>query len=75
MNQQKQGIFFGWFVVGAAMLCISTGPGPFAFAALGLFILPFEDGIRLGADPDQRLSDLAGCGNRRFSSYHRPLCG
>ena len=42
MNQQKQGIFFGWFVVGAAMLCISTGPGPFAFAALGLFILPFE---------------------------------
>ena len=42
MNQQKQGIFFGWFVVGAAMLCISTGPGPFAFAALGLFILPFQ---------------------------------
>ena len=42
MKQQKQGIFFGWFVVGAAMLCISTGPGPFAFAALGLFILPFE---------------------------------
>ena len=42
MKQQKQGIFFGWFVVGAAMLCISTGPGPFAFAALGLFILPFQ---------------------------------
>ena len=42
MKQQKQGIFFGWFVVGAAMLCISTGPGPFAFAALGLFIIPFE---------------------------------
>ncbi len=42
MKQQKQGIFFGWFVVGAAMLCISTGPGTFAFAALGLFIIPFE---------------------------------
>ena len=42
MKQQKQGIFFGWFVVGAAMLCISTGPGPFAFAALSLFIIPFE---------------------------------
>ena len=42
MNQQRQGPFFGWFVVGATSLCISTGPGPFAFAALGLFIIPFE---------------------------------
>ena len=42
MSQQRQGPFFGWFVVGATSLCISTGPGPFAFAALGLFIIPFE---------------------------------
>jgi MFS family permease len=35
-------IFFGWWVVAAAMVCISTGPGPFAFAALGLFILPLS---------------------------------
>lgn len=34
--------FFGWIVVAASMLCISTGVGPFAFASLGLFILPFE---------------------------------
>ncbi len=35
-------IFYGWWVVVAAMICISTGPGPFAFAALGLFILPLS---------------------------------
>ncbi len=37
-----KGIFFGWWIVGACTICISTGPGPFAFAALGLFILPFS---------------------------------
>ena len=37
-----KGIFFGWWVVGACALCISTGPGPFAFAALGLFVIPFS---------------------------------
>jgi len=37
-----KGIFFGWWVVGACAICISTGPGPFAFAALGLFVLPFN---------------------------------
>ena len=42
VRQQKKGPFFGWFVVGSTTLCISTGPGPFAFAALGLFIIPFE---------------------------------
>jgi MFS family permease len=39
---KKPRIFYGWWVVVAAMVCISTGPGPFAFAALGLFILPLS---------------------------------
>lgn len=38
-----KGIFFGWWVVGACAICISTGPGPFAFAALGLFVIPFTN--------------------------------
>jgi MFS family permease len=33
-------IFHGWWIVLACMLCISTGTGPFAFASLGLFMLP-----------------------------------
>ncbi len=45
MSEQQEGrpkgIFFGWYVVGASMVCMSTGPGPFAFAALGIFMLPF----------------------------------
>ncbi len=40
---QRRGIFFGWWVVAATMLCVSTGPGPFAFASLGLFILPLTE--------------------------------
>ena len=36
-------VFFGWWVVLAAMVCISTGPGPFAFASLGLFIIPLNE--------------------------------
>ncbi len=39
----RKGIFFGWWVVGAAMICISTGTGPFAFASLGLFMLPLSN--------------------------------
>lgn len=38
-----KGIFFGWWVVGATAVCMSTGTGPFAFAALGLFVLPFTE--------------------------------
>lgn len=34
--------FYGWWIVAASMICISTGPGPFAFASLGLFMLPFS---------------------------------
>jgi MFS family permease len=32
--------FYGWWIVAVCMLCISTGPGPFAFASFGLFVLP-----------------------------------
>lgn len=41
-DAQPRRFFFGWVVVATSMLCISTGTGPFAFASLGLFILPFE---------------------------------
>ena len=33
--------FYGWWVVAAAIVGQSTGPAQFAFAALGLFMLPF----------------------------------
>lgn len=40
MTKQTPKFFYGWWIVAAAMLCISTGTGPFAFASLGLFMLP-----------------------------------
>lgn len=41
-RQSKKGVFYGWWVVAACTIGISTGPGPFAFASLGLFMRPFE---------------------------------
>lgn len=38
----KPGIFYGWWIVAVSMVGISTGPGPFAFASLGLFMLPLS---------------------------------
>lgn len=38
-----KGVFFGWWIVAACAICISTGPGPFAFAALGMFVIPFTE--------------------------------
>lgn len=43
MTAQKPKIFYGWWIVAAAMLCISTGTGPFAFASLGIFMLPLTE--------------------------------
>jgi MFS family permease len=43
MTVQRPKIFYGWWVVAASMLCISTGTGPFAFASLGLFMLPLTE--------------------------------
>ena len=39
-NTPGSKLFYGWWVVVVCMLCISTGPGPFAFASFGLFVLP-----------------------------------
>nr|MDJ0928110.1 MFS transporter [Gammaproteobacteria bacterium] len=35
-------IFYGWWIVAAAMVGMSTAPSQFAFGSLGLFIQPFE---------------------------------
>ena len=47
MNQtgkaQDKGIFFGWWIVAACAVCISTGIGPFAFVSLGMFVIPFTE--------------------------------
>ena len=49
-GQGGKGLFFGWWVVGASTLCISTGPGPFVFAAAGLFMLPLSAEFGWGRD-------------------------
>ena len=36
-------IFYGWWVVAVSILGLSIGPGQFAFASLGLFMLPLGD--------------------------------
>ncbi len=49
LNQKKKNlsaggrIYSGWWVVAAAIVGLSTGPGQFAFGALGLFIIPLGD--------------------------------
>ena len=66
-----KGIFYGWYVVGACMLCISTGPGPFAFAATGLFILPF------GEEFGWSRSDISLCLSLMVAAtaITMPICG
>lgn len=48
--EKKQGprIFYGWWVVLASSIGLSTNPGQFAYGALGLFIVPF--GLEFGWD-------------------------
>ena len=42
-NQEaRAGIFHGWWIVLAASVGLSTSPGQFAFASLGLFIIPLS---------------------------------
>ena len=36
-------IFFGWWIVAASIVGLSTNPGQFAFGSLGLFIIPLGD--------------------------------
>lgn len=62
MKANSGGIFFGWWVVAAAMLCISTGVGPFAFASLGMFILPLSNEFGWSrAEISFSLTVLIGC--------------
>ncbi len=35
-------VFYGWWIVGAAVVGLSTSPSQFAFASLGLFMAPLE---------------------------------
>ncbi len=37
-----RGAYYGWWIVAAAAVGMSTGPGQFAFGALGLFMLPLS---------------------------------
>jgi len=36
-------IYYGWWIVGTAAVGMSTGPGQFAFGALGLFMIPLGE--------------------------------
>lgn len=42
------GVFYGWWVVFGSFIGLSTSPGPFAFASLGLFMIPL--GTEFGWD-------------------------
>lgn len=42
-KSSRSGIFYGWWIVAAAMVGLSTGPSQFAFASLGLFMAPLEN--------------------------------
>jgi hypothetical protein len=42
-QKQKPGIYFGWWIVATAAIGMSTGPGQFAFGALGLFMIPLNE--------------------------------
>lgn len=39
-QRPKKGIFYGWWIVMAAMVGISSAPSQFAFGSLGLFMAP-----------------------------------
>jgi len=36
-------VYYGWWIVAAAAVGMSTGPGQFAFGALGLFMIPLNE--------------------------------
>lgn len=40
MNKPK--IYYGWWIVAASAIGMSTGPSTFAFGSLGLFMIPLE---------------------------------
>jgi MFS family permease len=40
---QRSTVYYGWAIVGTAAVGMSTGPGQFAFGALGLFMIPLGE--------------------------------
>ena len=40
---KSPGVYYGWWIVVTAAIGMSTGPGQFAFGALGLFMIPLGD--------------------------------
>lgn len=42
VNGRRRQVFYGWWIVCAAMVGMSTAPSQFAFGSLGLFILPLS---------------------------------
>jgi MFS family permease len=42
-GQESPGIYYGWWIVATAAVGMSTGPGQFAFGALGLFMIPLGE--------------------------------
>ncbi len=42
-NTQSPTIYYGWWIVATAAVGMSTGPGQFAFGALGLFMIPLHE--------------------------------
>jgi MFS family permease len=42
-GQGSPGIYYGWWIVATAAVGMSTGPGQFAFGALGLFMIPLGE--------------------------------
>ena len=42
-GQEPSTIYYGWWIVGTAAVGMSTGPGQFAFGALGLFMIPLGE--------------------------------
>ncbi len=36
-------IFYGWWMVAACVVCLSTSPGQFVYGSLGLFVIPFSN--------------------------------
>jgi MFS family permease len=41
-RRHRTGVFYGWWIVVAAMVGISSAPSQFAFGSLGLFMSPLE---------------------------------
>jgi predicted MFS family arabinose efflux permease len=42
-ESKSPGIYYGWWIVATAAVGMSTGPGQFAFGALGLFMIPLNE--------------------------------